>query len=85
MPTLTFAPSKRSSRSAAGFTGEPGPSSGARAQGEVALVVPMRFEVFWTVPGGRSVGTQAFDLEGELGRRGIAMREEIEVARPHDV
>jgi hypothetical protein len=67
MPTLTFAPSKRSSRSAAGFTGEPGPSSGARAQGEVALVVPMRFEVFWTVPGGRSVGTQAFDLEGRAG------------------
>jgi len=45
----------------------------------------MRLEVFWTAPGGRSVGTQAFDLEGELGRRGIAMREEIEVARPHDV
>jgi len=45
----------------------------------------MRFEVFWTAPGGRSVGTQAFALEGELARRGIPMPEEIEVARPHDV
>jgi hypothetical protein len=45
----------------------------------------MRFEVFWTVPGGRWVGTRAFDLEGELGRRGVPMCEEIEVARSHDV
>jgi hypothetical protein len=45
----------------------------------------MRFEVFRTVPGGRSVGTRAFDLARELERRGISMREEIEVARPHDV
>jgi hypothetical protein len=40
----------------------------------------MRFEVFRTVPGGRSVGTRAFDLEGELARRGIPLPEEIDVA-----
>jgi hypothetical protein len=45
----------------------------------------MRFEVSWTVPGGRSADTRAFDLEGELRRRGISMRAKIEVARPHDV
>jgi len=45
----------------------------------------MRFEVSWTVPAGRSAGTRAFDLEGELRRRDISMREKIEAARPHDV
>jgi len=30
----------------------------------------LEFEIFWTVPGGRSVGTRALDLEGELARRG---------------
>ena len=33
----------------------------------------LEFEVFWTVPGGTSVGTRALDLEGELARRGIPM------------
>ncbi len=33
----------------------------------------LEFEVFWTVPGGESVGTRELDLEGELTRRGIAM------------
>ena len=40
----------------------------------------LEFEVFWTVPGGRSVGTRALDLEGELARRGIPMPQEIDVA-----
>jgi hypothetical protein len=40
----------------------------------------MRFEVFWTAPGGLSVGTRAFDLEEELARRGIPLPEEIDVA-----
>ena len=31
----------------------------------------LEFEIFWTVPGGRSVPTRALDLEGELARRGI--------------
>jgi len=31
----------------------------------------LEFEVFWTVPGGTSVGTRPLDLEGELARRGI--------------
>jgi len=39
----------------------------------------MRFEVFWTVPGGRSVGTRALDREGERARRGISLPEEIDV------
>jgi hypothetical protein len=39
----------------------------------------MRFEVFWTEPGGRSVGTRALDLEGELARGGIPLPEEIDV------
>jgi hypothetical protein len=40
----------------------------------------LEFEVFWTVPGGRSVGTRALDLEGELRKRGIPMPQEIDVA-----
>jgi len=35
----------------------------------------LEFEIFWTVPGGQSVPTRALDLEGELGRRGIVIRE----------
>ena len=31
----------------------------------------LEFEIFWTVPGGRSTPTRALDLEGELARRGI--------------
>ena len=31
----------------------------------------LEFEIFWTVPGGTSVGTRPLDLEGELARRGI--------------
>ena len=31
----------------------------------------LEFEIFWTVPGGRSTPTQALDLEGELARRGV--------------
>jgi catechol-2,3-dioxygenase len=38
------------------------------------------FEVFWTVPGGRPVGTRALDLDGELARRGIATPQKIDVA-----
>ncbi len=72
-------PKKRPFRSTAGFSWEPGPSRTPIAQAEVAFVVPMRFEVFWTVPGGRSVGTRALDLEGELARRGIPLPEEIDV------
>jgi catechol-2,3-dioxygenase len=34
----------------------------------------LEFEIFWTVPGGTSVGTRPLDLEGELARRGITMR-----------
>ena len=40
----------------------------------------LEFEVFWTVPGGRPVGTRALDLEGELKKRGIPMPQEIDVA-----
>jgi catechol-2,3-dioxygenase len=40
----------------------------------------LEFEVFWTVPDGRPVGTRALDLEGELARRGVAMPQEIDVA-----
>ncbi len=31
----------------------------------------LEFEVFWTVPDGRSTRTRELDLEGELARRGI--------------
>jgi catechol-2,3-dioxygenase len=34
----------------------------------------LEFEVFWTVPDGRSVPTRALDLQGELARRGLAGR-----------
>jgi hypothetical protein len=40
----------------------------------------LEFEVFWTVPGGRPVGTRALDLEGELRKRGIPLPQEIDVA-----
>ena len=33
----------------------------------------LEFEIFWTVPGGTSIGTRPLDLEGELARRGIPM------------
>ena len=31
----------------------------------------LEFEVFWTVPDGRPVGTRALDLDAELARRGL--------------
>lgn len=31
----------------------------------------LEFELFWTVPGGRPVGTRALDLDAELARRGL--------------
>jgi catechol-2,3-dioxygenase len=31
----------------------------------------LEFEVFWTVPGGTSVGTRPLHLEAELARRGL--------------
>src|SRR5262245_53814569 len=31
----------------------------------------LEFEVFWTVPDGRSVPTRPLDLDGELARRGL--------------
>jgi catechol-2,3-dioxygenase len=31
----------------------------------------LELEIFWTVPGGTSIGTRELDLEGELARRGI--------------
>jgi catechol-2,3-dioxygenase len=31
----------------------------------------LEFEIFWTVPGGTSVGTRSLNLEAELTRRGI--------------
>jgi catechol-2,3-dioxygenase len=34
----------------------------------------LEFEIFWTVPGGTSVGTRPLDLEGELARRGLMVR-----------
>jgi len=34
----------------------------------------LEFEIFWTVPGGTSVGTRPLDLEGELARRGIVVQ-----------
>ncbi len=33
----------------------------------------LEFEIFWTVPDGRSAPTRALDLEGELARRGSSM------------
>jgi catechol-2,3-dioxygenase len=33
----------------------------------------LEFEVFWTVPGGKPVGTRPLHLEAELARRGIAV------------
>lgn len=33
----------------------------------------LEFEVFWTVPEGRSVKTRALDLGAELARRGVAV------------
>jgi catechol-2,3-dioxygenase len=34
----------------------------------------LEFEVFWTVPGGRPVGTRPLDLDAEVARRGLAAR-----------
>jgi catechol-2,3-dioxygenase len=34
----------------------------------------LEFELFWTVPDGKPAGTRALDLEGELARRGLAVR-----------
>jgi len=31
----------------------------------------LEFELFWTVPGGTSIGTRPLDLAGELARRGL--------------
>jgi len=31
----------------------------------------LEFEIFWTVPGGKSTPTRGLDLEGELARRGV--------------
>ena len=31
----------------------------------------LEFEIFWTVPGGTSLGTRPLDLDAELARRGI--------------
>jgi catechol-2,3-dioxygenase len=31
----------------------------------------LEFEIFWTVPGGKSTPTRELDLEGELARRGV--------------
>jgi catechol-2,3-dioxygenase len=31
----------------------------------------LEFEIFWTVPGGTSVGTRPLNLEAELNKRGI--------------
>ncbi|HET8576457.1 MAG TPA: VOC family protein [Methylomirabilota bacterium] len=33
----------------------------------------LEFEIFWTVPGGTSIGTAALDLDGELARRGLTV------------
>ena len=38
----------------------------------------LEFEIFWTVPGGTSIGTRPLDIEGELARRGILMRHATE-------
>ncbi|HYB40274.1 MAG TPA: hypothetical protein VEL75_00805 [Candidatus Methylomirabilis sp.] len=85
MPTLTFVLSKRPFRSAVGFTGSPDLVGHSLPQAEVALVVPMRFEGFWTVPGGRSVGTRALDLVGELGAAASRCPRRSTSPRPHDV
>jgi catechol-2,3-dioxygenase len=34
----------------------------------------LEFEIFWTVPEGAPAGTRPLDLEGELARRGLAVR-----------
>ena len=33
----------------------------------------LEFEIFWTVPGGSSIGTRELDLEGEMARRGATL------------
>src|SRR5262249_29761470 len=33
----------------------------------------LEFELFWTVPGGTSVGTRPLDLDAELARRGVSI------------
>ena len=33
----------------------------------------LEFEIFWTVPDGKPVGTRPLNLEGELARRGLAV------------
>ncbi|HXH81874.1 MAG TPA: VOC family protein [Candidatus Tectomicrobia bacterium] len=33
----------------------------------------LEFEIFWTVPGGTSIGTRPLDLDAELARRGVAV------------
>ena len=33
----------------------------------------LEFEIFWTVPGGTSIGTRELDLEGEMASRGVTM------------
>jgi len=33
----------------------------------------LEFEIFWTVPGGKPVGTRALNLEAELSRRGLTV------------
>jgi catechol-2,3-dioxygenase len=35
----------------------------------------LEFEIFWTVPGGKNVRTRELDLESELARRGLTLRE----------
>jgi catechol-2,3-dioxygenase len=34
----------------------------------------LEFELFWMVPDGKPIGTRPLDLEGELARRGLAVR-----------
>ena len=33
----------------------------------------LEFELFWTVPDGKPVGTRALDLDAELARRGVTV------------
>jgi hypothetical protein len=33
----------------------------------------LEFELFWTVPDGKPVGTRALDLEREMTRRGVVV------------
>ena len=33
----------------------------------------LEFELFWTVPDGKPVGTRALDLDAELARRGVSV------------